>query len=219
MKNQSFKTQIVLRTALFTHVYKARRHSPVELGSKRISQYLENAEILAALAPDIFSHDVLVVDNTVKTVDQLVDVLGTVLPKTVRYLATRTNSFGRFNKGAGDSETYRHLLRKRLVTSSFLHLELRLRPIDASFVNDFLDSPRSIARRNSDSSILSGCIGYSYEDASKFFFRNANPFLMTLRRLSIESLLSEYWIKNDKNLWQGRAQFLRHDPKSGDEEY
>jgi hypothetical protein len=212
-------TQIVLRTALSTSNYKAAKNSPVEIGPKRISQYSKNAEILVALAPELFSNDVLVVDNTVESPCQMTEVFESSLPNTVRYIATGTNSFGRFNKGAGDSETYRHLIRNRFVTRSFLHLELRLRPIAKDFINDFLVNPRSTARMNLDSTIQSGCIGYSYEDATRFFWRNAKPLLMTLGKVSIENLLSEYWGKYDLSIWQGAAQFLRHDPRGRDEEY
>jgi hypothetical protein len=210
-------TQIVLRSALCTRDYKAQMHSPIERGSNRIAQYRDNAIALLHLVPEIFAEEVLVVDNTVQSVGSLESTFGKIFPNGVRYLASATNTFGRFNKG--DSETYRYLLRSGTIHTDFLHLELRLRPIESGFIKEFLEAPNSMARVNHDGSILSGCVGYSINDALDFFPNWAKPLSMSIKRSSIEHVLARFWERGGLSVWHGEPQFVRYDPMRGAELY
>ena len=158
----------------------------------------------------------MLVDNTLKSIDNLPNSLKRIIPDYVNIILTGTNKFGRFNKGAGDIETMRFLLKKNLIpTDHFFHFEPRLFIQNPEFILNFLRSPRpliSISKVNGLA--ISGYYGADKESMTKLV-KNTSLVKMCAKSISIEKILLEH-AENSSWLTLNSSEYcVRFDPIEG----
>jgi hypothetical protein len=207
------RPQIILRTAFDVGKYRNKIDSPVSDNATRKEQYLIGSHSFQKFLPDFQKYEVIIIDNTVKSIasipKEFVD-----LWKNVEILCTRTNRYGKFNKGAGDVETLRYAFKNKIITTDFLFYELRLKTIKSDFIRNYLDSPRNlITREVGNQSVRSGYVGFEYFTAQSFY-RNTSLISMTKKKKSIEDLLFHHWIKNSFEFFPTGDYALRFDPRA-----
>jgi hypothetical protein len=183
-----------LRTAFNSEQYK-NDDSPTPNNDLRISQYIEGLLALKLLVPEFDSVEKFVIDNTVKDLSQVPEIYKT-LSNAMLFL-TKTNKFGRRNKGAGDIETYQFLYKSPSVIFDYLlHFEPRLKLMNPLPLTELLRYPKDqFYKTPHSSSIISGCFMLSYS-LHKAFIDNVDIKLMVRNRLSIEDLLADFAISN-----------------------
>jgi hypothetical protein len=211
---------IILRTALDTNKYRNVHRSPISIGGDRLQQYIEGLDRLFALPIQHTSIQFLLVDNTIRAISDFPTELTKMIPKKVKLIASRTNKFGRFNKGAGDIETMRFLFKKNLVSSdNYFHFEPRLYLQDPSFLFDFLEHPRPMICLSKENGLAT--TGYYGADKRSFtkFVNDISLIEMCLKSTSIEKLLLKHAQKFSWEIQKISEFCVRIDPVTGSERY
>ena len=207
------RPQIILRTAFDVRKYRNKNDSPVSDNDTRKEQYLIGSHSFQKFLPDIQKYEVIIIDNTVKSVEDIPNEF-IALWKNAQIVCTRTNRFGKFNKGAGDVETLRYAFKNKIITTDFLFYELRLKTIDPGFIRNFLDSPRNLVTLEEDNlSVRSGYVGFEYSTAQRFY-GSTSLIRMTVKKESIENLLLQYWESNSLEYLPTGKYALRFDPSA-----
>ena len=207
------RPQIILRTAFDVRKYRNKHDSPVSDNHTRKEQYLIGSHSFQKFLPEIQKYEVIIIDNTVKSVEDIPKEF-IALWKNAQIVCTRTNRFGKFNKGAGDVETLRYAFKNKIITTDFLFYELRLKTINPGFIRNFLDYPRNLVTLEEDNlSVRSGYVGFEYSTAQKFY-GSTSLISMTVKKESIENLLLQYWEKNSLEYLPAGNYTLRFDPSA-----
>ena len=209
---------LVLRTALNIEDYKNVMKSPVASTEIRLNQYIDGLYQFKDLVPlDSFT-EVLVVDNTINSTYDFDKRIKRALPIGTNFVATGTNRFGKYNKGAGDVETYRHLFRSGMLKTDFIvHFEPRLKLSDPTIFIDFAVNNRSLLCVSPQGESIQ--TGYMFL-ASKIFeeFCSIKRLVgMTLRQKSIEDVMFEFALKKKVELINNYTCSFRSDPITGRE--
>ena len=207
------RPQIILRTAFDVRKYRNKNDSPVSDNDTRKEQYLIGSHSFQKFLPDIEKYEVIIIDNTVRSVEDIPNEF-IVLWKNAQIVCTRTNRFGKFNKGAGDVETLRYAFKNKIITTDFLFYELRLKTIDPGFIRNFLNYPRNLVTLEEDNlSVRSGYVGFEYSTAQRFY-GSTSLIRMTVKKVSIENLLFQYWESNSLEYLPTGKYALRFDPSA-----
>ncbi len=211
---------VVFRTAFDVSNYKNSVKSPVSSNDVRIDQYIQGIKSIIKVAPYLFEQNCILVDNTISKNENFPRSFRKIIPKNVEILATGTNTFGRWNKGAGDVETMRKVMELRILKKiPVLFVELRLTYLDGYFFRIFAENPVStILENRKGDSTLSGYYGLTYQDFEKFF-TSISPLRMTIRKISIEDILLSTARKNNWRILTENCYALRHNPLTGPECY
>jgi len=88
--------------------------------------------------------DILLVDNSVSSIDELPEELRNLIPKSVRIIVGNNNKYGQISKGAGVIEHWRMGQEIWKDYDYIIHFELRQILVDLSFFHTFLNDPISI---------------------------------------------------------------------------
>jgi hypothetical protein len=207
------KPQIILRTAFDVRKYRNKQHSPVSENNIRKEQYLIGSQSFQKFLPDIKNYEVIIIDNTVNSVEEIPTEFVD-LWENAKIVCTRTNRFGKFNKGAGDVETLRYAFKNKIITTDFLFYELRLKTMNPGFIQNFLDFPRNLVTLEEDKlSVRSGYVGFEYSTAQRFY-SSTSLISMTVKKKSIEYLLLQYWENNSLEYLPAGNYTLRFDPST-----
>lgn len=211
-------TSLVLRTAFDVGRYKNVDRSPVASAQIRLEQYIDGLRRFRSLISIEFFDEVFVVDNTLKSISDFDKRVVQCLPSSVKFLATGTNHFGRYNKGAGDLETYRYLFNSQLLRNEFtVHFEPRLKLIDTTIFDNFFARNRSLLCVSPNgNSIQTGYMFLASAELRKFCSLN-RLLSMTLRQESIEDLIFKYAEKRNIELVSNYTSSLRIDPVTNNE--
>jgi len=205
------KPQLILRTAFDVRKYRYRKGSPVSDNNSRKNQYLLGSHSFQQSFPDYVEYDITIIDNTVDSIDSIPKEFRDLWVEA-RIVCSKTNRYGKYNKGAGDVETLRFAFRNKVITRDFLFYELRLQTIDAKFIRSFTESPRNLITLETDEqSVRSGYIGFKYSTALNFY-REVPLIHMTVRKTSIEHLLFQYWKEKSLEIFPNGNYALRFDP-------
>ena len=206
------KPQIILRTAFDVGKYRNKNDSPVSDNPTRKEQYLIGSHSFQQFLPDFQKYEVIIIDNTVKSIASIPKEF-LELWKNAEIFCTRTNRYGKFNKGAGDVETLRYAFKNKIITTDFLFYELRLKTIKSDFIRNYLDFPRNLITREIDNqSARSGYVGFEYSTAQNFY-GSTSLIRMTTKKKSIEDLLFHYWNNNSFEYFPTGDYALRFDPR------
>ena len=203
--------QIILRTAFDVRQYKNQRNSPVSKNEIRIQQYMDGSHSFQSAFSEYVNYEITILDNTL---DSPLDFPKEFVKlwKVANLVCTRTNNFGKYNKGAGDVETLKHAFKTNIISRDFLFYELRIQTVSPAFIEDFMQKPRNlISREIGGNSVKSGYIGFNYETARDFYF-SVSPIRMVLKKTSIEDLLYKNWIGNSREFAPNQSYALRFDP-------
>jgi len=211
---------VVFRTAFDVSNYRNGKKSPVSPNYVRTNQYIQGMKSIIEVAPYLFEQNCILIDNTISKTEYIPYSFRQIIPKNVQIYASETNFFGRWNKGAGDVETMRKVIKlKKLEEKPVLVIELRLTYLNGYFFELFAENPIStILENKKGNSSLSGYFGLNYRDFEEFYTR-ISPLKMTLRKISIEDILLSTAKKNKWRVLTENCYALRHNPLNGLECY
>jgi hypothetical protein len=208
-------TTLVLRLALDISDYRNVERSPVSNNSERVKQYSDGLSSFFKLVDCNQFSEILFVDNTLEGLDSIPGNILKILPPTTKLILTKTNKFGRWNKGAGDVETYLYLFSKDLIKSKYIfHFEPRLILKNTKLIDDFFLNPRSIFSLSSDASGIQ--TGYMMVESKLYesFCTKGRALRLTIFRKSIEVALFRFVQKRNVEIWKNFKCCERIDPVS-----
>lgn len=211
-------TSLVLRTAFDIGRYKNADRSPVASAQNRLEQYIDGFNRFSSLVSIELFDDVFVVDNTLNAVTDFDKRIRKCLPGNVKFLATGTNRFGRYNKGAGDVETYRFMFKSRMLRNDFtVHFEPRLKLVNTAIFDNFFTRNRSLLSVSPSGNSIQ--TGYMFLESAEFrkFCSFERLLYMTFRQESIENLLFKFAEKRRIELVRNYTSSLRIDPITNNE--
>jgi hypothetical protein len=208
-------TTLVLRLALDISDYRNVERSPVSNNSERVRQYSDGLCSFFRLVDFTQFDEILFVDNTLEGLDDIPANILSDLPPTTKIILTETNQLGRWNKGAGDVETYRYLFSNDLIKTKFIfHFEPRLILKNTKLIDDFFLNPRSIFSLSSNA--MGVQTGYMMVESKlyKQFCTKRRALTLTIFRKSIEGVLLRFIQKRNIEIWRDFTCCERIDPDS-----
>ena len=206
-------TTLVLRLALDISNYRNTEKSPVSNNSERVKQYSDGLRTFFRLVDCEQFNEILFVDNTLNTIESIPENILAALPSSVKLILTKTNRFGRWNKGAGDVETYKYLFSRNLIKTEYIfHFEPRLILKNSKLIDDFLLNPRSIFSLSSDA--MGVQTGYLMVESRLFkkFSTTRRALSLTILKKSIENALLNFIQKKNVEIWKDFTCCERIDP-------
>ena len=205
---------LTLRTAIRPTGY-WNPGSPISHHELRIKQYESG---LARIRDEICNlpsdMEIALIDNTISSPDDLPSNMRNLLPASAHLLLSKTNSFGRFNKGAGDIQVwrkYKTFLRKY---SLIFHFEPKLQILDISDFSRFLSHRSEHVERAGLMQVKTGHFVISSDNLVNFA-QSVNLPKMLLTRTSIESLLFSNLVKKKLDITAEPPWTSRYEPTSG----
>jgi hypothetical protein len=217
------KNIVILRTALDVDSYLGHDLSTVSSGIRRMSEYISGISSLTNYLKKYPDTPLMFLDNTLSSNEQIPQEIIDVLPKNAILRTTGTNEFGRFNKGAGDIETWTSIRDEISEYKVILHYEGRLRIRSERFLNSFFKSPRSMVCReipqlmkimNKSKSVSTGYFGID-SGALIEFVKNVDPEYMTEQKIAIEHLFYDYCRLKQFEMWSHSGYCWRSNPNTG----
>lgn len=217
------KNIVILRTALDVDSYMGHDLSTVSTGTRRLREYISGILSLTHFLkryPDI---PLMLLDNTLSKSGQIPKEIINVLPKHAILRTTGTNEFGRFNKGAGDIETWTSIRDEISEYRVILHYEGRLRIRSERFLTSFFESPRSMVCRENPQpmrflskpqSVATGYFGIDAQSLTELI-KNVNPEDMIKQEIAIEHLFYDFWKHKKFEMWSHSGYCWRSNPNSG----
>lgn len=205
---------LILRTAFNASKFLNSDISPVSTGKARTDQYLNGLIALEQHLPNFKYIDKFLIDNTIESENDLPFEYRNIL--NTKIILTNTNKYGKYNKGAGDVETAKHLMQHKLLPETFYFMyEPRLKLINGQFINSFFSNPRNmICAPKNENSTRSGYYGIHYEELILFLKANS-PFAMKWKKTSIEDKLLIHANKNNWEIWETFGYCQRFHPELG----
>jgi hypothetical protein len=205
---------LIIRTALNVDGYRNTVFSPITSGLDRKEQYKSGiCSILKLVTLEKFSR-VLLVDNTISHISEISADIRELLPKEWEIVVTKSNHYGRSNKGAGDIETYKTLELGGYLSGYIFHHEARLLLRNPKLINSFASKPENSIcqeipkpyslRLISNKTVATGHFGIHSKLLSAFVNKVDLPDMVRLNH-SIERLL---WIFLKQN-------HVKMNPKAG----
>ena len=193
-------SSLIIRTAFNVDGYRNSVFSPVTSGPDRKEQYrIGISSILELVDLEKFSR-ILLVDNTISHISEISADIRELLPKNWEFVITKSNDYGRSNKGAGDIETYKKLELGNYLSGYIFHHEARLILKNPKLINSFASNPENsicreisknyLRRLISNKTVATGHFGIHSNLLSAFVNKVNLPDMVRLNQ-SIERLL---WI-------------------------
>lgn len=217
------KNIVILRTALDVDSYLGHDLSTVSSGTRRLNEYISGIVSLTNYLKKSPDTSLMFLDNTLSSNEQIPQEIIAVLPKNTILRTTGTNEFGRFNKGAGDIETWTSIRDEISEYKVVLHYEGRLRIRSERFLNSFFKLPRSMVCReipqpirllNKPKSVATGYFGIESGALIKFI-KNVDPEDMTQKKIAIEHLFYDYCRLMKFEMWSHSGYCWRSNPNTG----
>lgn len=217
------KNIVILRTALDVDSYLGHDLSTVSSGTRRLNEYISGIVSLTNYLKKFPDTPLMFLDNTLSSNEQIPQEIIAILPKNTILRTTGTNEFGRFNKGAGDIETWTSIREEISEYKVVLHYEGRLRIRSERFLNSFFESPRSMICKempqpmriwNKPDSVSTGYFGI-YSGALIEFIKNIDPEYMTKQKIAIEHLFYDYFRLKHFEMWSHSGYCWRSNPNTG----
>lgn len=206
---------LVLRSAINVDKYKNHSRSPITQNTERELEYAQGITKFFSLVSYENFNSIMLVDNTICSTQAYPETLRRLLPEYCEVIATRTNRFGRYNKGAGDLETYRYLFKnKKIKTEYIVHFEPRLQLSNAKIFHQFFNLQKSLLSLSPDK--LGIQTGYMILEAIqlKTFCNISRLLKMVLRNESIEKHMLSFAKSQNIEILEDYHCSLRIDPVS-----
>lgn len=157
-------------------------------------------------------HSLTLVDNTVNLKEFPSELLD-LIPSSTSLLIQRKNSFGRFNKGAGDIHMWGMQLDRLASHNFFFHLEPRLRVLDPERCVAMLDASEDCIYSSGLRQVKTGYFVMRTEMLSQFV-HEVRLTRMVMRRFSIEDLLYSFCVKAGIDVLPNVCLAERFDPSA-----
>ncbi len=206
-------TTLVLRSAINVNKYKNILRSPVSSNIDREAEYANGIVKFFSLVNYQSFDFILLVDNTISSINDYPEALRKLLPKSCQIITSNSNRFGKYNKGAGDLETYRYLFRRKKITTDYIiHFEPRLQLSNSLLFERFFMSPMSLLSKSLDQSGIQ--TGYMFLNSvqMKKFCSLTRLVRMLLFKQSIENHMLMFAYANKIQILEGYHCSFRIDP-------
>ena len=140
----------------------------LEYGKKRIKSYVDG--FLKLKENKVYNkfEKVILIDNTVSSVNKIPAKIIDLLPDDTTFLVSRNNAYGRMNKGAGMLDSLK--LNKEIITDYDLifYYEPRLLLQSTDFIDEFLSGKENMFSFESDKRVKTGYFGSNSKDLNDF---------------------------------------------------
>ena len=140
----------------------------LEYGKNRIKSYIDG--FLKLKENNVYSkfEKVILIDNTVSSVNKIPAKIIDLLPDDTTFLVSRNSAYGRMNKGAGMLDSLK--LNKEIITDYDLifYYEPRLLLQSTDFIDEFLSGKENMFSFESDKRVKTGYFGSSSKDLNDF---------------------------------------------------
>ena len=204
---------LVLRSAINVKKYRNFLRSPVTSNTDREMEYAQGIVKFFSLINHQSFDFILLVDNTISSINDYPDALRKLLPESCEIIASNSNKFGKYNKGAGDLETYRYLFNRNKITTPYtVHFEPRLQLSNSRIFERFFMSPKSLLSLSMDRAGIQ--TGYMFLKTSqlKKFCSFARLIRMVIKKQSIENHMLQFAQSKNIEILEGYYCSLRIDP-------
>lgn len=202
-------SSLIIRTAFNVDGYSNRVFSPVTSGPDRKEQYRNGISSILELVDLEKFLRVLLVDNTISDISEISADITELLPSNWEIVVTKSNDYGRSNKGAGDIETYKKLELGNYLSGYIFHHEARLLLKNPKLINSFASNPENsickeipkpyLLRLISNKTVATGHFGIHSNLLSAFVNKVNLPDMVRLNQ-SIERLLCTFLKQNQVKL-------------------
>jgi hypothetical protein len=206
-------TTLVLRSAINVKKYRSKLRSPVTPNSEREMEYAQGIVKFFSLVNYQSFDFILLVDNTISSIHDYPQELRKILPESCEIIASNSNKFGKYNKGAGDIETYRYLFgRDKITTKYTVHFEPRLQLSNSQIFERFFKSPMSLLSLSMDRAGIQ--TGYMFLETSQLrkFCSLARLISLVIKRQSIENHMLRFAKTKKIQILEGYYCSFRIDP-------
>ena len=198
-------TKILCGLPICTNIADTRLFHAGQLENEkyRLKQYIEGIKKFVELNKSFIEEkkiDVYITDNTVNESTKLPLELLNIIPDNIKIITCLNNNYGCYNKGAGVIEQWIYCKELIKQYDYFIHFEPRQLLIDNSFIDDFINNPRSLFTYNNNEHaprhFNTGLFACKTSELIHFIEEN-KPIYLVNYVLSIEYVLYNFFKKHN----------------------
>lgn len=204
------KILIELRTAINVS---GNTFLPLSRGDRRTQQYIDGLKSLKKYSNEFENCDVVLVDNTLESENQVPQEIKDSLPKEAFLYVKSQNNYGRYNKGAGDIEMWKDYSDILTTYDYFFHHEPRMLLQDFTFMRSFLHNPRNYFSLALEDQVKTGYFGVNVQDFYDFY-NQVDLEYMVKNFISIENMMFSFFKEKNAEFIKDASYCLWHDAAS-----